>query len=711
MDEPKTLLKTLNFSTRTYNALIQNKIKTVEQLINYPQNELIKIKNLGQKSLLEIISFMNNVNKSDYIPVPLIKTQKPKFFLNLDGKKYEDILLEDMNLSVRTYNCLKSANINYYSDLIFKETYDLINISNMGRKSMLEIENFKKNTVLTIYNDMEDDKITPDSLINFLFSSINEKFIINPVLFFEKLRPICTLFWDENKIIDLPNCLNDNSFLKNVYSIKFIHDIFKEYILSIIKKYIYGCNDNDLVQNMPAYFNNFSFVNDLLNELYKENKIELFNDDEYIISYPPFDTGTKEILSDKEYQIFIQRTEGLTLDQIGQDLSVTRERIRQLEAKSIRKLNKSTVIFKEDIFSDIFIRYTIESEDFSIAFKDYRIYNYLSLRYNTQKYNNDNKLPLSKVLEDKQVPLIFKRALEKAIYKDYVMICNEYISCTRADICNFVLKTFATDDITFKDFSELYSAVLKDIGKQDDVKLSLLERGYENKLAASNIVLWKYGKKFRYYNMAKYNYEELLDSINLNQYNNVEYSTLKFFRLYPEIMETYDIRDEYELHNLLKKICSKEQYPTITFKRMPNIEFGNANRDEQVMELLFALAPISNNEFAKEYENEYGVVEGTVLANYMKSFDKYFYNGVYKIDFPTLPNDVCQELRSLLVKDFYTMLEIKDIFNKKYSHLKSNSLNPFTIKSLGFKVYSNYIIKDFYISATDYFNRILGLVK
>ena len=60
-------------------------------------------------------------------------------------------------------------------------------------------------------------------------------------------------------------------------------DIFKEYILSIIKKHIYGCDDNYFVENMPVYFNNFSFVNDLLNELYNENKIELFNDEEYIL--------------------------------------------------------------------------------------------------------------------------------------------------------------------------------------------------------------------------------------------------------------------------------------------------------------------------------------------------------------------------------------------------------------------------------------------
>jgi hypothetical protein len=207
--------------------------------------------------------------------------------------------------------------------------------------------------------------------------------------------------------------------------------------------------------------------------------------------------------------------------------------------------------------------------------------------------------------------------------------------------------------------------------------------------------------------MESYDFVELLEMLNLEQYQDIEFSTLKFFRLYPELMKVYDIRDEYELHNLLKKICAFEDYPNITFKRMPNIEFGTANRDNQVLDLLISLAPITNIDFANEYEKEYGVSANTVLANYMTNFDLYFYNGLYKIDFPALPNIISDKLKIKLNEDFYLLSEIRDIYEKEFPQLDKTLLNPFSLKSIGFKVYSSYAVADKYSSATEYFNTLL----
>ena len=63
-------------------------------------------------------------------------------------------------------------------------------------------------------------------------------------------------------------------------------------------------------------------------------------------------------------------------------------------------------------------------------------------------------------------------------------------------------------------------------------------------------IFWKIGRKFRYYDIEAHDYTELLETLDLNQYHNVKLSTLKFIREYPELMQQYDIRDEYELHNL-----------------------------------------------------------------------------------------------------------------------------------------------------------------
>ena len=47
--------------------------------------------------------------------------------------------IEDLNLSVRAYNCLKSANINTIAELVSKDESELLKFRNFGRKSLAEL--------------------------------------------------------------------------------------------------------------------------------------------------------------------------------------------------------------------------------------------------------------------------------------------------------------------------------------------------------------------------------------------------------------------------------------------------------------------------------------------------------------------------------------------------------------------------------------------
>lgn len=47
--------------------------------------------------------------------------------------------IEDLNLSVRAYNCLKSANINTIAELVSKDEAELLRFRNFGRKSLTEL--------------------------------------------------------------------------------------------------------------------------------------------------------------------------------------------------------------------------------------------------------------------------------------------------------------------------------------------------------------------------------------------------------------------------------------------------------------------------------------------------------------------------------------------------------------------------------------------
>jgi hypothetical protein len=328
-------------------------------------------------------------------------------------------------------------------------------------------------------------------------------------------------------------------------------------------------------------------------------------------------------------------------------------------------------------------------------------YNYLNLAYKRGSSSIDE------LVDDISFPEEYRRAAEKIIYKNYVRIGKDWVPCRRADLCDYVLRTFAVDDITFDEFTAMYQSLLTDLGLQADPKLELGGRGYENKMAASDHVLWKQWKTMRYYRIAEYDYAELLETLDLNSYENVEYSALKFFIEYPELMKSYDIRDEYELHNLLKKICSANDYPNINFKRMPTLEFGVPDRDRQITDLLISSAPISKEEFADLYEQEYGVKAVTVMANYAGCIAQYLDNGIYKIDLPALPNIMFEKLKEKLTDDFYLISELMQVYTKLYPTADRGMINTYTINSLGFHTYSNYLISTKYHSAVDYFRTLL----
>jgi DNA-directed RNA polymerase subunit alpha len=56
------------------------------------------------------------------------------------GQGAPDVRIEELDFSVRTYNCLKKANIQTVADLVRASEEELMNIRNFGRKSLVEVQ-------------------------------------------------------------------------------------------------------------------------------------------------------------------------------------------------------------------------------------------------------------------------------------------------------------------------------------------------------------------------------------------------------------------------------------------------------------------------------------------------------------------------------------------------------------------------------------------
>ena len=53
--------------------------------------------------------------------------------------KVLELTIEELDLSVRSFNCLKRANINTVEDLISKTEDEMMKVRNLGRKSLEEV--------------------------------------------------------------------------------------------------------------------------------------------------------------------------------------------------------------------------------------------------------------------------------------------------------------------------------------------------------------------------------------------------------------------------------------------------------------------------------------------------------------------------------------------------------------------------------------------
>ena len=79
-------IKSLKFSTRTYNALEHNKINLVSDLIKCSKNKLLNFRNLGHLSFIEIETKLNSLGLK---LKQRSKQEKPKFLQILNQKAQE----------------------------------------------------------------------------------------------------------------------------------------------------------------------------------------------------------------------------------------------------------------------------------------------------------------------------------------------------------------------------------------------------------------------------------------------------------------------------------------------------------------------------------------------------------------------------------------------------------------------------------------------
>lgn len=102
---------------------------------------------LGAKILSDHLSLFTNLSET----VASKPTMAEKAETHRD--KVLEMTIEELDLSVRSFNCLKRANINNVEDLISRTGEDMMKVRNMGRKSLEEVQNKLEMMGLSLASD------------------------------------------------------------------------------------------------------------------------------------------------------------------------------------------------------------------------------------------------------------------------------------------------------------------------------------------------------------------------------------------------------------------------------------------------------------------------------------------------------------------------------------------------------------------------------
>lgn len=717
LDIQSISIDSLGLSVRASNCLKQAGIKFVSELDGITPEALFRIRNMGVKSVGEICEMLDLFRNFDSTAENDLTAECNTKFVqaeagnivvirNPQGILYEDMRIEELKFSARSYNVLKRNGINTLKNLMELSEETLRTFRNLGNKSVMEIMQKKdfyvKQYEWTIVGCLSDqDKTLCNSItaeLKFILTHMPEEkisVIVGGVISnYRKSNPSSSSGDESPVILDE---LFSNLMIRN----GLITTIYEQLDEWNPKSY------SEVIAEMRTLLYKGAIIESIISEMFEAKLIEIKDGIVHKHHDSVFE-AVEKIKNDRNREILQARLSGLTLEAVGNNFNLTRERVRQISLKELKKIKGHRVntpavkIFIEDKYSSLFQKYYFSKEDFCAIFKvPQTTYHYLS------SMHSRGTLPFSDFLN-----CGYLSDEEKGVYcnenkYNKIFIDGQEIEKNKKDLAHFVLKKYCQQTVSLPQFIEYYNLTLSNLNLADQKKLQANSFSIANILSLSMDALWKRGKRLRYYNINEYDYTDFLDTLHLEQYQNVEYSAYKFFRDYPQLMKEYDIQDEYELHNLLKKILSDNVKCNIKFDRMPTLEFGIPNRNTQVLKLLATHAPITNVDLANLYEEQYGVQAATVLANYFKNFDMYFHNGVYTLDFPRMPEAQYEQMKEWFVDDFYFMRDLEHAYLKKVKDADLKYFNPHNIKRFGYKTYSDYVIKDSYNSASDYFRCLL----
>ena len=781
MDILNLTIDVIGLSIRSQNGLRRAGVNTVAEMLKCTEDSLSQVRNLGAKSVGEILSKIDEYKQMsedetdsgiylvEEFVVPenyddWIKDEKNKQYVN-DWLKEKEVRIESIELlPTRAFNLLMFDGYEYVSQIAFITADELMKVHRMDEFSAHEIEKltarFLKDSKDEIFNyiseKMSKNTVTTDKSI---LELISFRECQDAILRYARVNDI------DIKMLGLSNraknCLLANGFTRlseiilksrsdllrlssmGSGSVDDIAGKIKDYLLeneSRIMTFINGgdealWDDITLRKKILELYSDVGFgglsLNDIIERLdlpeeITQDRIKHIigtlladNELEYVDyrCYRVFGQfkdaldGCTEI-DDRSKDFINRRLNGDTLEAIAKDNGLTRERVRQIVKKDIGKVRDQYFVktgmslFDEDYYRYLYENYYFEKKEGTEWLGiPAHVWSYLDITEVKR-----GKKDLQSAVEDNQgLDIGLRLKIKNYLNRNKIYVDGMWVEKRRAELEEVAVRKFCQEDVSFNDFIDIYNNFLRteEIPFDDDIYYTdSVIATRRNHLCKCRFLLWKQNEQIRYYDIDGRDFTNFFDSLNLDSYENIELSTAKLMRDYPETMAKYDIRDHYELHNLLRKIVPEGSFHGFHCSRMPDIVFGNFDRDAAILDMLLDNAPISMRDLADLVSEEYGYDPLVIMGSYFHSVMDYNHKGVFHVDQKQMSSSNKELLQKALTDDFYYIDEIRRIYIDLIPAADQEEINPYNLKSMGFQVYSRYALQH-YSSLEAYFTELL----
>lgn len=418
---------------------------------------------------------------------------------------------------------------------------------------------------------------------------------------------------------DNSNCDCEN-IIQELYSHKYPRTKLKEKLFNICLTSGGNCSIEDIKRNLPIYFLDFTNLHKILEELVYENKVT-YIDNVYNVVLPTVYDYISQLSNERAKDIITKKLDGVSFEETAKEYNMTRQGISLICHNAFTNGD----LFMEDRYKYLYQEYNLSLKLFClITGASASVYRYLEIVYISNQKSKKNPKDISN--DVKLSTEIREKAEKEILHRTDTLVDNKWIK-SKAELVHYIFLNFFKHKTTA---NEVLYFCNNYIHEHNLDKSFMLTRKYlKYILEKSSYTLYGMHSSVRYYDILSRDYSDLLNKLSLEQYKDIEISTLKLFRENKDLMNKYDIQDEYELHNLLKKIWPKENQLDIVFSKMPTIHIGKANRDKQILDMLIQNSPISKPELQKKYEEKYGYTRDSTYISF-RCIDKYLHDGIYK---------------------------------------------------------------------------------